>query len=89
LYVDDKTVKLQLWDTAGQERFKSLIPSYIKDSSVAVVLYDVTSMIYSVQLFIHCVKIEPVSRMFLTGFLMSEESEVMKPLLLLLEIKQI
>lgn len=30
-------------DTAGQERFRSLIPSYIRDSSVAVVVFDVTS----------------------------------------------
>jgi len=35
--------KFQLWDTAGQERFRSLIPSYIRDSSVAVVVYDITS----------------------------------------------
>jgi len=39
--VKDKTVRLQLWDTAGQERFRSLIPSYIRDSSVAVVVYAV------------------------------------------------
>ncbi len=38
-----KVVRLQLWDTAGQERFRSLIPSYIKDSSVAVVVYDIAS----------------------------------------------
>jgi Ras-related protein Rab-6A len=42
MYLDDRTVRLQLWDTAGQERFRSLIPSYIRDSSVAVVVYDVT-----------------------------------------------
>lgn len=30
-------------DTAGQERFRSLIPSYIRDSSVAIVVYDVAS----------------------------------------------
>ncbi|KAH6796639.1 RAB GTPase-like protein H1E [Perilla frutescens var. hirtella] len=30
-------------DTAGQERFRSLIPSYIRDSSVAVVVYDVAN----------------------------------------------
>lgn len=30
-------------DTAGQERFRSLIPSYIRDSSVAVVVYDVSN----------------------------------------------
>lgn len=40
---DNKTVRLQLWDTAGQERFRSLIPSYIRDSQVAVVCYDITS----------------------------------------------
>jgi len=39
--VGDKTVRLQLWDTAGQERFRSLIPSYIRDSSVAVVVYAI------------------------------------------------
>ena len=43
MYVEDKTIILNLWDTAGQERFKSLIPSYIKDSAVAIVCYDVTS----------------------------------------------
>ena len=42
LYVNDKMVRLQLWDTAGQERFRSLIPSYINDSQVAVVCYDIT-----------------------------------------------
>lgn len=44
---------MQLWDTAGQEylsiallmnrRFRSLIPSYIRDSSVAIVVYDITN----------------------------------------------
>ncbi|ODV89962.1 hypothetical protein CANCADRAFT_98731 [Tortispora caseinolytica NRRL Y-17796] len=43
MYLDDRTVRLQLWDTAGQERFRSLTPAYIRDSSVAVVIYDITS----------------------------------------------
>ena len=43
VYTDDKMVRLQLWDTAGQERFRSLIPSYINDSEVVVVCYDITS----------------------------------------------
>ncbi|CAO3630410.1 unnamed protein product [Cunninghamella echinulata] len=43
LYIDNRTVRLQLWDTAGQERFRSLIPSYIRDSSVCVVVYDITN----------------------------------------------
>uniref|UniRef100_A0A8D0DNZ3 RAB41, member RAS onco family n=1 Tax=Salvator merianae TaxID=96440 RepID=A0A8D0DNZ3_SALMN len=37
-------VRLQLWDTAGQERFRSLIPSYIRDSTIAVVVYDITNL---------------------------------------------
>jgi len=44
MYLEDRTVRLQLWDTAGQERFRSLIPSYIRDSSVAIVVYDITSV---------------------------------------------
>jgi small GTP-binding protein len=44
MYLEDRTVRLQLWDTAGQERFRSLIPSYIRDSSVAVVVYDITNI---------------------------------------------
>ncbi|AET38641.1 Rab family GTPase YPT6 Ecym_3137 [Eremothecium cymbalariae DBVPG len=43
VYLDDRNIRLQLWDTAGQERFRSLIPSYIRDSHVAIVVYDVTN----------------------------------------------
>lgn len=42
--MEDKIIVLNLWDTAGQERFKSLIPSYIKDSTVAIVCFDITNM---------------------------------------------
>lgn len=34
--------KLQIYDTAGQEKFGSLIPSYLRDSSVAVFVFDIT-----------------------------------------------
>nr|XP_023019466.1 ras-related protein Rab6-like [Leptinotarsa decemlineata] len=44
VYLKDRTIRLQLWDTAGQERFRSLIPSYIRDSAVAVIVYDITNM---------------------------------------------
>ena len=43
MYLEDRVLRLQLWDTAGQERFRSLIPSYIRDSSVAIVVYDITN----------------------------------------------
>ncbi|XP_049683247.1 ras-related protein Rab-41 isoform X9 [Accipiter gentilis] len=39
-----KIARLQLWDTAGQERFRSLIPSYIRDSAVAVIVFDITNL---------------------------------------------
>lgn len=34
--------KLQLWDTAGMEKYKSLIPSYVKGSSIIFLLYDIS-----------------------------------------------
>ena len=43
MYVEDRVITLNLWDTAGQEKFKSLIPSYIKDSHAIVVVYDLTN----------------------------------------------
>ena len=41
--VDDLQLRLQVWDTAGQERFRCLIPSYIRDAEVALIVYDVTN----------------------------------------------
>ena len=36
------STKLQIWDSAGQERYKSLIPSYIRNSSIVFLVYDVS-----------------------------------------------
>ncbi|OHT16833.1 Ras family protein [Tritrichomonas foetus] len=41
--IDNKVVRVQIWDTAGQEKFHSLIPSYIRPSTVTVLCYDITS----------------------------------------------
>eukprot|EP00386_Alphamonas_edax_P008849 GDKI01028967.1.p1 GENE.GDKI01028967.1~~GDKI01028967.1.p1 ORF type:complete len:205 (-),score=74.26 GDKI01028967.1:577-1191(-) len=41
IHINEKPVRLQLWDTAGQERFRALIPSYFRDASAAIVVYDV------------------------------------------------
>jgi Ras-related protein Rab-6A len=40
---NNKKVLLQIWDTAGQERFLSLLPTYLRDCSVIVVVVDVTN----------------------------------------------
>jgi len=38
-----KTIKLQIWDSAGQEKFRSLIPNYIRGSSLVFIVYDISS----------------------------------------------
>ena len=41
--LNGKTFIIDYWDTAGQEKFHSLIPSYIRNSTVAIFVYDITS----------------------------------------------
>jgi Ras-related protein Rab-6A len=36
-------VRLLLYDTAGQGKFKSLIPMYIRDANIILVVYDITN----------------------------------------------
>ena len=36
-------IRLLLYDTAGQEKFKSLIPMYIRDANIILVVYDITN----------------------------------------------
>jgi small GTP-binding protein len=36
-------MEIQIWDTAGQEKFRSLGPIYFRNSSGAVVVFDVTN----------------------------------------------
>ena len=38
-----KQIKLQIWDSAGQEKFRSLIPNYIRGSSLVFVVYDISN----------------------------------------------
>ena len=38
-----QSIKLQIWDTAGQEKFKSLIPSYVRNSAIVFVVFDLHS----------------------------------------------
>ena len=38
-----QNIKLQMWDTAGQEKYKGLIPSYVRNSSIVFVVYDVST----------------------------------------------
>jgi len=43
--IDGKIIKLQIWDTAGQETFRSIVRSYYRDTSLVLLVYDVSSSI--------------------------------------------
>lgn len=40
---NNNSYKLQFWDTAGQERFRSIIPSYVRNAHVGIIVFDVKS----------------------------------------------
>jgi small GTP-binding protein len=39
--VQDKAVKLQIWDTCGQEVYRSLISSFYRSASLAIIVYSI------------------------------------------------
>ena len=50
--IDNQDVRLLLYDTAGQEKFRSLIPMYIRDANIIIVVYDITSNIFFIIYFV-------------------------------------
>ena len=40
--LNNKNYVFKMWDTAGQERFKSLVPMYLKDSDITLIVFDIT-----------------------------------------------
>jgi small GTP-binding protein len=38
-----KSIKFEIWDTAGQEKYRALTKIFYKDSSVAILVYDITN----------------------------------------------
>ena len=41
LKMEDSIIKLQMWDTCGQEIYRSLISSFYKNSSLAMIMYSI------------------------------------------------
>ena len=39
--IHDQDVRLILYDTAGQEKFRSLIPTYIREAQIILLIYDI------------------------------------------------
>ena len=41
--VRGQNIKIQIWDSAGQEKYKGLIPSYVRNSSIVFIVYDISN----------------------------------------------
>ena len=39
--IDNKIIRLQIWDTCGQEIYRSLITSFYKNTSLAMIVYAI------------------------------------------------
>ena len=39
--INDKIIKLQIWDTCGQEIYRSLITNFYRNSSLAIIVYEI------------------------------------------------
>ena len=37
-----QNIKIQIWDSAGQEKYKGLIPSFVRNSSIVFIVYDIS-----------------------------------------------
>ncbi|KAL0209721.1 hypothetical protein RCL1_008559 [Eukaryota sp. TZLM3-RCL] len=44
-FEDREPVALTIWDTAGQERFQALVPSYLRECSAVIIVFDVTDRV--------------------------------------------
>mgnify|MGYP003706770019 FL=1 len=42
VYIKDTHIRLVIWDTAGAERYQSLTPSYLRDSQIIIIAYDIS-----------------------------------------------
>ena len=41
--IHDQEIRLILYDTAGQEKFRSLIPMYIREAHIILLIYDISN----------------------------------------------
>ena len=41
--IEDQNIKLQIWDTCGQEVYRSLICSFYRSASLAIIVYSIDS----------------------------------------------
>jgi len=42
IIIDNNEIQLNIWDSAGQERFRTLVPSYFRNTDGLIIVYDIT-----------------------------------------------
>jgi len=69
--IKEKIIRLQIWDTCGQEVYRSLINSFYRNSSLAILLYSITSIksFKNLELWLNDLKVNsnPDIKIFLIG----------------------
>ena len=69
--VDGKAIKLQIWDTCGQEVYRSLINGFYRNSSLAILVYSITSLksFKNLEIWLNDIKVNsnPDIKIFLIG----------------------
>ena len=73
-----QNIKIQIWDSAGQEKYKGLIPSYVRNSSIVFIVYDVSNRgsFENVQSWLNFVKNIEKTTMILCGNKIDLDREV-------------
>ena len=69
--INDKVIKLQIWDTCGQEIYRSLINSFYRNASLAMMVYaiDDEDSFKHIQMWLNEIKLKsnPDIKVFLIG----------------------
>lgn len=69
--ISDKNIKLQIWDTCGQEAYRSLITSFYRNSSLAIIAYaiDNENSYNNIEAWLNEIKSQanPETKVFLIG----------------------
>ncbi len=77
--INDKNIKLQIWDTCGQEAYRSLITSFYRNSSLAILAYSIdnTNSYNNIEAWLNEIKTQsnPETKIFLIGTKADLENE--------------
>jgi len=69
--IKDKKIKLQIWDTCGQEKFRSMITSFYRNTSLAILTYAINEKqsFYNIENWLNELKTysNPEIKIFLVG----------------------